>query len=124
MKGGTLKLRYPYFVDQIEPKGRLLIQKECHACYYYMIIARNNIMAVGKGPESQIIVIDDGEETPLWMDKQLDQQARSVATLYQLESPEEFLVFVPQAMEEMKRQGFEVPLEVLRPFGIGTGRIN
>lgn len=114
-----IDMRYPMFVDQIEPKGRLLINKECHACFYYLITAQKNARDTGESIEDQIIVTEDGLREPDWMERRYDQIARSIATLYQLESPEQFLVFIPQALEECKRQGIAVPADVFSPLGVG-----
>ena len=114
-----LKLNYPMFVDQVEPKGRLIIDRRCHACWYYYILASKNLAKVGRGPEDQIIEVDPGLETPLWMDLRFDQLARTIAMMYQLESPDEFLRFFPIVEQEANRLGFEVPYQIVAPFGVG-----
>jgi hypothetical protein len=117
-----LKFNYPFFTDQVEPKGRLLIDKRCHACWFYFMLATKNKNVVGKGPEDQIIEVDPGLETPLWMDLRYDQIARSVAMIYSLESPDEFLPYFEIVEKEANRLGFEVPFEIVTPFGVGVTR--
>ncbi len=112
------------FRDQIEPKGRLVIAKECHACWYYFMLAYSSWESAGDGPESQIITVDPALQTPEWMERRFDQIARTVAMIYQLDSPEAFLPYFPIVEREAKRmspfgEAFEIPFAILKPFGVG-----
>lgn len=122
VKLGDLHLRFPVFEDQIEPKGFLKPDKECHACWYYFMLAYASWLGAGTGPESQIIVVDPGLETPLWMEKRWHQIAKTVALIYGLESPDSFLPFAKIVEQEANRispEGFEMPAEIWRPFMVG-----
>ena len=124
-KLGNMRVNVPYFADQIEPKGRLLPQPECQACWYYFMLAHQAALGVGSGPESQVIVVDDSLETPLWMEHRYHQIARTVAMIYGLESPDSFLPYAPLVEKEAERiayeknQPFEMPYGIWKPFGVG-----
>lgn len=95
-----LHYSYPMFEDIIEPKGALAINKESHACFYYLMLAVKARAIAGKGIESQTIIYKVGETPPEWMEPRDEEIARSVAIIYGLESPEEFL------KEEWKRRAW------------------
>lgn len=104
-----LQLEYMIFEDQIEPKGYLTRDKRAHACWYYFVLATKNRADVGKGPESQTIVVPSHDEgSVLWMDKRYAQIARSVAMLYGLNSPDDFTGYWPLVEKEARRLGIEV----------------
>jgi hypothetical protein len=92
------------------------------ACWYYYMLAHKNWLRVGRGPEDQIIVEDSALQKPLWMNHEYHQIATSVATLYGLTSPDDFIRFFPLVQAEAQRIGFEVPYEIIEPFDVGTGR--
>lgn len=117
---GKIKFTYPIFTDQIEPKGRLIIDRACHACWFYVSLAMKNLELVGIGPESQVIVVEDGGPTPLWNKLNFDQIARSIALMYQLDSPEVFLRYRPLIEREALRLGGKINDMVWRPFGVGV----
>jgi hypothetical protein len=106
----TSKLRYDYpiFEDQIEPKGLLTRDPRCHACWWYAMLAQKNKRLVGKGPEDQIIVYDVGSTPPVWMDKNYEKIARSVAIQYGLESPDDFLRYRAVVWAEGVRLGMDL----------------
>ena len=116
-------IHFPYFVSQVKSAGGLLTDDAaCHACWYYYVIAHDAYVKVGKGPESQTLVYDvdkvsaDSKEMPLWMDKHYAQQARSVAMLYGLNSPDEMFAFWPVVMKEAMRLGMPNPeFEYMNP---------
>ena len=91
---------YPFFEDQLEPKGALAINKESHACFYYLMLAVKARAVAGKGIESQTIIYKVGETPPEWMEPRDEEIAKSVAIIYGLESPEDFL------KEEWKRRAW------------------
>lgn len=86
-----INYEYPMFSDYLEPKGALAINKESHACFYYVMLAMKARALVGKGIESQIIEYKVGEAAPLWLESRDEEIARSVALIYGLESPDAFL---------------------------------
>lgn len=112
-----MNLRYPYFQDQIEPKGRLTLDRASHACWFYYMLADKNHQKVGRGPEDQILEVDPGLETPLWMDRNFDQIARSVAILYGFDSPDDYAKFMPVVLMELDRLGIEPVMEIFDALG-------
>lgn len=96
---------WPLFEDSLEPTGYLPLDKRAHACLYYLKLAMRSKLAVGRGPESQIITYTAGQAAPLWMDLEYENIARSVAIIYGLESPEEFLRFRAVVWAEAVRLG-------------------
>jgi len=116
INGLKISLRPMIFVDQMTPKGFLTKDDACHACWYYYILAENGRAAWAGGPENQILehdatgVIDaTSPEWPLWMDRHYGQQARSVAFLYALDSPERMWKFWPNVSMEARRLNMPVP---------------
>lgn len=97
MKFGDLKieLRPMFFVDLISPRGFLTPEPACHACWYFYMLAEKARQAVGRGPEDQILETNEESDTnlsitwPLWMDLRYNEQAKSIALLYGLESPDQ-----------------------------------
>lgn len=87
---GGMKVQLTYFeYPQLTyPNGHLPRDKRAQACWYFYTLAQKVKENVGDSTEDQIIL--EGE---LWMDHNYEQIARSVATLYQLESPAEFMKF-------------------------------
>ena len=114
-----LDLHGPLFMDQVEPRGRLLLNKACHACWFYYMLADKNRVKVGSGIEDQTITFDSGEQEPDWMNKRYHQIAQTVAMIYGLNSPEDFLPYFPVVEAEAQRLGYTVHWELLRPFGVG-----
>lgn len=84
------------FPDHTIPKGRLPRDKRAQACWYFYLLAQKIKEKVGDSTEDQFGLLE-GE---LWMDKHYVQLARSVALIYNLESPDEFAKFWPQVTEE------------------------
>lgn len=105
------------FVDQIEPKGLLTRDPRCHACWWYAMLAQKNKAEVGDRLEDQIIVYDTGSTAPLWMDKNYEKIARSVAIQYGLESPEEFLRYRAVVWAEGKR----LDMDLTEVLGVEPG---
>jgi hypothetical protein len=127
-KMGSFRVVMPIFEDQLEPKGRLIPDRGCQACWYYFMLAQQCMLAVGTGPESQIIVVDDGLETPLWMENRFHQIAQTTAMLYGLESPDDFLKYAPLIEQEANRiygimdQPFVMPVQIWKPFMVGKDK--
>lgn len=110
----AITYEYPLFVDYIQPNGTLTIEKECHACFYYGMLAFKARGLAGDGIDSQIIQYKVGEEIPAWYEPRDEELARSVALIYGLESPDEFLRFKKQAWAQAKLLGIEIPPEVFQ----------
>lgn len=115
------KIVYEYrmFVDYIEPKGALTLDKACHACFYYTMLATKARLNAG-AIETQMIQYKVGEEAPLWREPRDEEIAISIALMYGLESPDEFLKFKKEAWTQAQHfLGVEVPLEIynVRPGG-------
>lgn len=85
-----MKLHYNFetYPQLTHPNGFLPDDKRAQACWFFYLMAQSAKETVGDGPESQIILEED-----MWMDTHYENQARSVAAIYQLESPDEFLKF-------------------------------
>ena len=97
------------FVDSQSPEGFLTHELACHACWYFYILCENSKHAVGESIDDQIIETRAGEETPLWMDSYYNQQAKSVARLYGLDSPADFQSYWVNVRLEARRLGLTEP---------------
>lgn len=95
--GIVLNYEYPFFNDFVEPNGALTLDKRSHACFYYMQLAMRARHLAGDGIDSQIIQYEVGGEIPLWYKPMDVELAKSVAIIYGLESPDEFLKFKKEA---------------------------
>lgn len=115
MRDMKINYEYPMFSDYIEPKGALAINKESHACFYYLVLAIKARAAAGKGIDSQIIEYEVGHVAPLWMESRDEEIARSVALIYGLESPEAFLKtpWKKRAWTQAQALGFQFDSEIL-----------
>jgi hypothetical protein len=110
MKINFTWFRYP---DHTIPKGRLPRDKAAQACWYFYVIAQAAKEKIGDSTEDQFGLLDD----ELWMDKRYVQQARSVAALYQLESPDQFMRYWPAVVQEARDCGLPEPApEYMRPL--------
>ncbi len=106
-----LNYEYPFFEDYLEPKGALTINRECHACFYYAMLAwkaRGNAGDI----ENQIIEYKVGEEIPLWREARDSEIAESVALIYGLESPDKFLIYKKRAWAQAKQLGITLPSDI------------
>lgn len=114
-----LNYEYPYFEDYLEPKGALCINRECHACFYYAMLAwkaRGNA-----GPiESQIILYKVGETPANWREPRDAEIAASVAIIYGLESPDKFLIYKKRAWAQAKELGITLPADI---FDVSPKRV-
>ena len=112
LEGLALTIHYKIFVDQMPPVGFLTGDKACHACWYFYLCAESNRRQVGKSIEDQILEYDAVNNTiPVWNDKRYNAIAKSIATLYGLESPSEFQKFWTNVKLECRR------LEMPEPHG-------
>lgn len=105
---------YPMFENYIVPNGVLTLDKRCHACFYYGMLAQKARNLAGAGPESQIISYKVGETPPEWMESRDEELARSIAILYGLESPDDFLRFSKEAWGQAHVLGIDIDEEVFR----------
>ena len=113
----NLHYNRPMFTDQVMPKGELTLDPLCHACWYYMMLAQQNKLKVGDGPESQIISYDTwSADRPLWQNKNYKAIAKSVAVIYGCESPEDFLKFIGPCLREARRLGIQFDEEICYPW--------
>lgn len=106
---GTIEFQYPVFPDSTIPVGHLPRDKAAQACWYYYILAEKARTNVGKGPESQIIVVETGRDGDVhWMDKHYSQQLLSLAQIYQV-NPQDILNYWPSVIREATRMGLPAP---------------
>lgn len=116
-----IRLNYnrPMFTDQVEPHGRLTMDIRTHACWYYAMLAQKNRVLYGDGPSTQIITYDaENNERAVFLNKNYKAIAKSVAIIYGLESPDEFLRYRPLIEAEATRLGITLDDEIFRPLSI------
>lgn len=113
---GQLRYEYPMYMEFIEPKGALTLDKRSHACFHYTKLAMRARTLHNGGPENQIVQYRVGAslaEMPHWHESRDEEIARSVAIIYGLESPDEFLKFKKQAWAQaVVFLGLPVNLEI------------
>jgi hypothetical protein len=100
-----IHFRYPVYPDLTTPKGELPRDKRAQACWYFYTLAQNLYERLGKSTEDQFGLL----ETDLWMNPMYEQQARAVAQLYGLESPDEFGKFWSYVERQAKKMGLPQP---------------
>lgn len=89
---GNLSYEYPFFADLVEPRGALALNIRSHACWYYTMLAMRARGLYAGGIQNQIIQVRIGDESDVhWHESRDEEIARSVAIIYGLESPDEFL---------------------------------
>ena len=81
--GVVVQWQVPLFLHHQEPYGRLLPEPECHALWYYYLLARKNY------EEEQDPIVLEGEDDPVYNYHQL---FKSIATSYGVE-PEKMVKF-------------------------------
>jgi len=113
-----IEYQYPYFEDFVEPKGALKIDKACHACFQYAMLAMQARSKAGK-IESQIIAYKVGDVEPEWHETRDEEIARSVAIIYALESPDEFLKYKAEVWLQAEFLGYHLDVAIfdVRPGG-------
>lgn len=109
-----INYEYPFFESYVEPNGALTIDRACHACFYYAMLATKAIGMIGDSNESQIILYKVGDTPPPWLTANLGNIAKSVALIYALDSPEDFLKFKARAWMQGKLLGVEMPDVIFR----------
>lgn len=95
------------FPDHTVPRGALPNHPGAQACWYFYLLAQKNKEKVGKSTEDQFGLVE-GEQ---WMDKQYVQLARSIATMYGLDSPDEFAKFWKEVKQEAWLCGLPEPAD-------------
>jgi len=107
-----INFHYSVFPDLTHPKGFLPDDKRAQACWYFYTIAHQTKVIVGDSIDDQIILEED-----LWMDKRYERQARTVAMMYQLDSPEEMFKFWDYVKQQARSLGLPDPApEYMRPL--------
>lgn len=99
--------RTPFvFVSHTQPNGLLPMDSRAQACWYYCRIAHGHFHA-----------IDDGAQYEGERDHQesLKNIVWSVAKLYRIEDPDEFLRFMPVCKAEAERHELEWDVRIERP---------
>lgn len=111
VSGLKINMRAPFFQDHLMPDGFLTRDMACHACWYYYILATNARHNVGNSIDDQTIEYNAESMTdiPLWRDKRFNQQAKSIALLYGLESPDEMWKYWPNVKMEARRLNLTPP---------------
>lgn len=104
----TLTIRYTpiLFPDHTSPDGALSKDMRAQACWYFYLQAQKMKEVVGDDLEDQRFRLLDGE---LWMDTHYQQLAKTVALMYQLESPDEFAKAWDEVREEAAACGLPEP---------------
>lgn len=102
---------YPYFEIYLEPHGALKIDRECHACFYYGMLAHQARLAASG---TQMLLYEVGHTPPDWLIPQDAAIAKSVALIYALESPDNFLQFKKEAWLQAKMLGHELDPAIFR----------
>lgn len=93
------------FIDQEQSAGgHLYRDKRSHACWYYYALCEKARQRAGESIEDQIILEGD-----LWRDKHYGQIADSVALLYGLADPGEFLKADFMKAVELEAARLEMP---------------
>lgn len=108
---------YPMFMDLLEPNGALTLDKRSHACWDYTRKAMRARELHAGGIENQVIQYKVGSsisEMPHWHESRDEEIARSVALIYGLTDPSEFLKddFKKRAWTQAKMLGLHVELEI------------
>lgn len=106
-----IEYQYPYFEDMVEPHGALTINKECHACFYYAMLA-SKARANAGDIETQMIEYKVGDTPPEWREQRDSELAYSVALLYGLESPDKFLIYKKRAWAQGAKLGINFAPEI------------
>jgi hypothetical protein len=104
-----LNLQYPVYPDLT----RLPNDKRIYACWYYYTLAMKLKEKLGDGSTDAQFGLLEGER---WMDPQYEQIARSVALMYGLSNPGEFMTSgIWRAVEAQAVEiGLPVPAEVIK----------
>jgi len=107
--GIKMTYEFPYYEDQVLPKGFLTLDKRTHALFHYYLLCQKLLEKAGTNAERDQIIYDDAR----WMDKPYANIARGTAVRYGLVDPGEFLKdeIKQQVRLEIARLGFPEPAE-------------
>ena len=105
---------YPFFENYVEPQGALTLDPASHACFYYGMLAQQARERAGTGPESQMLVYEVGHTPPDWLVPRDAEIAKSVALIYALNSPDDFLKFRKEAWTQAQMLGVAINPDVFR----------
>lgn len=106
----SLKLNYPVYPDLTHPDGFLPDDKRAQACWYFYTLAQQLKERLGNSTEDQFGILEGNP----WMDPHYAQLARSVATIYSLESPDEFAKFWTYVEKQAAVMGYPEPADVYK----------
>lgn len=110
-----MTLNYFLFPQHTEPKGMLESDLRCQACWYFYVLAQKQYEKVGFSIDDQFGLLEGN----LWMDTHYEQTARTVAAMYNLDSPDEFAKAWPHVILEASRCGLPKPKNAyMRPLRI------
>lgn len=110
---GTLNYEYPFYEDLVEPNGALTLDKRSHACWYYTLLAMRARHLHAGGIDNQILQVRVGYEADThWHESRDEEIARSVAMIYGLDSPDEFLKFKAHAWAQAQILGVAKSLDL------------
>lgn len=103
----NIKINFTPFVfaEHTVPLGALTREPREQACWWFYVLAEKIRVKVGKSTEDQFGLLE-GE---LWMDKEYERVAYTVALQYGLESPDEFAKAWPEVIREALRCGMPEP---------------
>lgn len=107
MREPRIRYNHLVFPQQTEPNGKLLRDIECQACWYYYTLAHKVWATVGKSIDDQFGLLEGDP----WLSKDYEQIAQSVAVLYGLKDPSEFMKYWPLVSAEAMRLDMTPPVE-------------
>lgn len=105
MTDAKINITYPVFPDHTTPTGALPNERGAQACWYFYLLAQKNKEKVGDSIEDQFGLLEGDP----WHTKHYEQIARTVAMIYQLESPAEFAKFWRYVQQEAYVCGLPTP---------------
>ena len=106
-----MHFQFNVYPEHTQPNGFLTEDRACQAIWYYYLIAMTARSKIGKSIDDQIIEYKVGQAAPLWKDKRFNQQFKSVAMMYGLESPDEMIPFWPNVKLEARSKGMPLPAD-------------
>jgi hypothetical protein len=109
-KRHKITLTPPIFPDHTQPKGHLSSDMRSQACWYFYLMAQKQLERVGgimDEKETQFGLLDIYP----WQKTHYQQLAKTVAFLYQLESPSEFAKAWSEVEREAAASGLPAPRE-------------
>lgn len=100
-----ITLNYFTFPEHTKPSGCLSKDRRSQACWYFYLLAQKQKEIVGESVDDQFAIIEGNP----WKDKHYVQTARTVAKMYGLESPSEFMKAWDEVIAEAQRSGLPIP---------------